>query len=172
MALFINSKYNWYAIYTNPRAEKRVFQSLNDINVECYLPLQKRLRQWKDRKKWVEVPLISSYVFVKVSNKEYFNVLNIQGVSRYIFFEGKAAPIPEWQINIMKLALDIDPEVEATAENLMLGDPVEIIAGPFMGIKGKLIEYKGKKKVVIEIDNIGQSLLINVPIKFLNKCNF
>jgi len=164
-------KYNWYAIYTKPRAEKKVYQKLNDINIECYLPLQKRLKQWSDRKKWVEEPIIRSYVFVKVSEKEYYSVLNIQGISRYVTFEGKAASIPEWQINTMKLALDVDPETEITDKNIMPGTPVQIKAGPFMGIKGELIEYKGKKKVVVRIDNIGQSLLINIPINFFEKYN-
>jgi len=162
-------KYNWYAIYTKPRAEKKIYQKLNDINIESYLPLQKRLKQWSDRKKWVEEPAIRSYVFVKISEKEYYDVLNIQAVLRYVTFEGKAASIPEWQINTMKLALDVDAETEITNENIMTGEHVQIKKGPFMGIKGELIEYKGKKKVVVRIDNIGQSLLINIPINFLKK---
>ena len=49
----------WYAVYTNSRAEKRVSDRLAEMGIETFLPLQKTLRQWSDRKKLVEKPLIS-----------------------------------------------------------------------------------------------------------------
>ena len=61
----------WYAIYTNPRAEKLVHLRLEETGVEAFLPLQKTYRQWSDRKKLVEKPLLSSYVFVKVMPKQF-----------------------------------------------------------------------------------------------------
>ena len=72
---------NWYALYTKPRSEKKVLDRLLEQEIEAYLPLQKKLRQWKDRKKWVEVPLINSYIFVKIEHKDYFNVLDTVGSS-------------------------------------------------------------------------------------------
>ena len=59
--------YNWYALYTFPRFEKKVYKRLVERGIEAYLPLQKKLRKWKDRKKWIEEPLIRSYIFVKIS---------------------------------------------------------------------------------------------------------
>ena len=56
--------YHWYAIYTRSRGEKVTAKLLSDQGIEAYLPLQRKLRQWSDRKKWVEVPYINSYVFV------------------------------------------------------------------------------------------------------------
>jgi len=41
----------WYAIYTRPRAEKQVAERLHEKGIHVYLPLQKKLRQWSDRKK-------------------------------------------------------------------------------------------------------------------------
>lgn len=160
---------SWYAIYTSARAEKKVYESLQNINAEAYLPLQKKLRKWSDRKKWVMVPLINSYVFVRIAKKKYYDVLNIQGVSRYICFEGKAVPIPDCQINTLKLAIENDPDLEVTDEKINKGDEIIVKAGTFIGLKGKLIDFKGKKKVIINISNIGQSLLINIPIEYLDK---
>lgn len=160
---------HWFAIYTHPRHEKKVFESLTEIKIEAYLPLQKKLRKWSDRKKWVETPLITSYVFVNVDEKSYYDVLKIQGASRYICFEGKAATIPDWQINAMKLALEIDPDLEITNKKFNKGDNIIVIDGPFIGLKGKLIDFKGKKKVLINISNIGQSLVVNIPVEYLEK---
>ena len=89
----------WHVVYTRSRTEKKVCDELTINNIECFLPLQKKLRQWKDRKKWVEMPLMSGYCFVHVSRKEYDKVLQTNNVVCYITFEGKAAAIPDKQID-------------------------------------------------------------------------
>ena len=63
----------WYAIYTNPRAEKLVNSRLVEENINTFLPLQKTFRKWSDRRKLVEKPLLPSYLFVKTTNK-YFRL--------------------------------------------------------------------------------------------------
>ena len=47
------SEINWYAIYTNSRAEKKVHQNLLLEGYSSFLPLKTTLRQWSDRKKKV-----------------------------------------------------------------------------------------------------------------------
>ena len=80
----------WYAVYTNSRAEKRVSERISEMGIETFLPLQKTLRQWSDRKKLVEKPLISSYVFVKAVPKEFFPIRTTDGVVKFIMIQGKA----------------------------------------------------------------------------------
>ena len=58
-------KKNWHAIYVASRQEKKVLEALLNKKIEAYLPLIKTLRQWSDRKKLVEFPLMPGYVFVK-----------------------------------------------------------------------------------------------------------
>ena len=53
--------YKWYPVYTHPRAEKKACQALLNKGIETYLPLHRQLKQWSDRKKWVEEPFIKSY---------------------------------------------------------------------------------------------------------------
>jgi transcriptional antiterminator RfaH len=160
---------HWYAAYTKSRFEKKVHSLLSEKSIEAYVPLQKQLRQWKDRKKWVEEPLIRSYVFVRITEKEHFHVLNTPGVVCFVTFSGKAAPIRNSEIEILKKIMATETEIELTSDELQLGDPVEIIAGKLMGITGELMEYKGNKKVVIKIDHIGYSLILNIPTIYLRK---
>lgn len=63
---------------------------------------QQKLRQWSDRKKWIEVPFFRNYIFIKVSRKEFFNVLSIPGVVNYISFGGNPQKIPADQIKNIK----------------------------------------------------------------------
>ncbi len=164
--------YNWYAIRVKSRSEKRVYTDLTEQGIEAYLPLQKKLRQWSDRKKWVEMPLISGYVFVYISRKEYEIVLRVFNVVSYIYFEGKAAVIREEDINLLKRMLgQVDVELEITEEQFKPGQKVEIIAGPLLGVIGELIEFKGKNKVALRIPPLGYTVLIEAPGKNLAPYN-
>ncbi len=160
----------WYAIYTKSRTEKKVVKLLDDFGIECYLPLIKKLRQWSDRKKWIEDPLIRSYVFVKIADdREYLNVLQTDGVVRFVTFAGKAAMIPEKQIEDIKLLLASEKELEVTTENFEPGMDIIVHAGPLKGLEGELIEKRGKNKVQVKLEAIGQSILVEIPVVYLKK---
>ncbi len=154
----------WHVIYTRSRAEKRVHEELLRNNIESFLPLQRRLRQWKDRKKWVEMPLMTGYCFVNISRKEYEKVLKTSNVVCYITFEGKAAVIPERQIiALKKMLLQNDFEVTVTTENFRPGKRVEVLSGPLIGLQGELIEARGKNKFMLRFEQINSSFMVEVP---------
>ena len=159
---------HWHAIYVHSRAEKKVHVELTIKGVESFLPLQRKLRQWSDRKKWVEIPLISGYVFVHITRRHYDLVLQTDNVMQYVRFEGKAAIIRAQDIEILKRMLgQSDLDVEITMEELQPGMQVEIIAGPMMGVKGELIEFRGKNKVALRIPPLGFTVLVESPGKNL-----
>jgi transcription antitermination factor NusG len=157
----------WYAVYTRHCHEKKVFEQLQQMEIEAYLPLLTTIRQWKDRKKKVSLPLFSCYVFVNITDKKYYDVLNIPGVVRFITFEGKAVAIPEKQIRIVKNLLKQDIEVVEVQNDLYKGAKVEIIAGPLTGISGELIYFAGKKRVFIRLREIQKSMVASVPTHLL-----
>jgi transcription antitermination factor NusG len=158
----------WYAIFTRPRYEKRVYEQLQKQGIEAYLPLQITIRQWSDRKKKVSEPLFSCYLFVNITLKDYYRVLNTDGVVRYIAFEGKAVSIPENQIRLIQNLLTMDYDISETMQFLPQGTRVAIKAGPLIGIIGELVEYAGRKRVIIRIDEICKSIWVNVPLHFLS----
>ncbi len=158
----------WHAIYVHSRAEKKVHVELTLKGIESFLPLQRKLRQWSDRKKWVEVPLISGYVFVHITRWHYDAVLQTDNVMQYVRFEGKAAVIRDQDIEVLKRMLgQSDLEIEITREELQPGMQVEIIAGPMMGVKGELISFRGKNKVALRIPPLGFTVLVESPEKNL-----
>jgi transcription antitermination factor NusG len=165
-------KYNWYAVRVKSRSEKRVYSDLVEQKIEAYLPLQRKLRQWSDRKKWVEMPLISGYVFIYISRKEYESVLKTNNVVCYVYFERKAAIIRDEDINLLKRMLgQVDLELEVTVELLKPGQMVEIISGPLCGVVGELIDFKGKNKVALRIPPLGYTVMIEAPGKNLKPHN-
>ena len=160
---------SWYAVYTNSRAEKRVSDRLEEIGIETFLPLQKTLRQWSDRKKLVEKPLISSYVFVRIIPKEYFTVRKIDGIVKFIMIEGKPVPIPESQITNLRILCGSDAEVEISADVYEKGDQVEVTVGSLAGLRGELIRVGRKHKVVIRIIQPGMNLTVDIKTNAIRK---
>jgi transcription antitermination factor NusG len=159
----------WYVIYTRSRSEKKVEAELLAKGIDCFLPLQKQLRQWKDRKKWVESPLISGYCFVHISRKEYDIVLQVQNVVCYVTFEGKAAIIPEQQIIYLQQMLkQFDFDIEISHENFESGKKVEVIKGPLIGLKGELIEIRGKHKFILRIDKMETSFTLEISSDYIS----
>ncbi len=160
--------YNWFAVRVKSRAEKKVNVLLVEKGIESYVPLQRKLHKWSDRKKWVDVPLISGYVFVHISRKEYEQVLNTYNVVCYIYFEGKAAVIRDKDIQILKRMLgQSEMALEVTIEDLKPGQMVEIVSGPLCGVVGELIEFKGRNKVALRIAPLGYTVMVEAPEKTL-----
>jgi len=159
----------WYVIYTKSRAEKKVRDQLLEKEIECFLPLQKTMRQWSDRKKFVEVPLFNSYVFVRISDNESTEVCKTLGVVSFISFNGQKACVPDLVITNLKLIVNGQVPVDLTTESFHPGQYVEIDRGALKELRGFLVNYHGKHKVLIRVEIINQNLLIEVPVAFLKK---
>jgi transcriptional antiterminator RfaH len=158
----------WYAIYTKPRHEKKVHQQLLEKDIIAFLPMTKSLRQWKDRRKWVEMPLFTSYVFINILLKNKIDALETRGVVKMVSFGGVPAAIPDWQIEQLKKVISL-PETLRLEQYLKEGDTVEVIEGPLKGVKGYLREVRGETRVAILIDGIYQSASFEVQRHFVRK---
>jgi len=154
----------WYAVYTKSRYEKKLAENLKEKGIEAYVPLRKVVRQWSDRKKLVAEPLIRSYCFVRPEPgpKQYSEVLETDGAVRFIWFSGKPAPIPNRQIDILKVITGSDIDVNILPGSFLKGSTVRITAGPLAGVIGELVSIAGKHRVLIKIDHLDQVLTISI----------
>ena len=161
--------YKWYPVCTNPRAEKKAFQALQNKGIEAYLPLQRQLKQWSDRKKWVEEPFIKSYLFVYVKEQELTEVLMTKGIVRFIYFSNKIASMPDRQINDLKLLMASSVDLEITEEYLQPGEKIKIKAGPLKGLTGEVISYRSQKQLVLRLENMGYSIVAHVTPALIDR---
>ena len=158
----------WYALYTRPRHEKKVFDQLEDKGLEAFLPMSRELRQWKDRRKWVELPLFTGYVFVNIALHKRVYALQTHGVVRLVGFNGVPAEIPGWQIDQLQQVMRNTDSIRSE-DYLRIGDLVEITAGPLSGVRGYLRETRGESRIAILIDGIHQSASFIVDRGFVKK---
>jgi transcriptional antiterminator RfaH len=146
---------NWYALYTKSRAEKKLHAQLCDKSITSFLPLRKELKLWSDRKKWIDQPLIPSYLFVQVNAFDHFDVLNTPGAVRYISFEGKPAAIPEKQIINLQKLIDANPNnIEVEYGHVRRGDRVEVTKGALRGVVGEVVQLNGRYRLLLRFDSI------------------
>ena len=156
----------WIVVRSKPRSEKNAHARLIEKGIETYLPLLKVRRKWSDRKKWVEFPLFSSYLFAKIEIKNSIFVLQTHGVNSLVRFGDEIAIVQDEVINAIKLAIDGGYQLTPT-EYFIAGNSVEVIDGPMRGVKGIVVQLKGKDRLVIKIDAIQQALSISIDTRFL-----
>src|ERR1700738_1630273 len=107
------NKKNWYAVYTKPRWEKKVYSLLIEKGMEAYCPLNRVRKKWSDRVKWVEEPLFRSYVFVRVPEAEQTSVRMVNGVVNFVYWMGKPATVKDKEIDIIRMFLNEYDDVMA-----------------------------------------------------------
>lgn len=160
----------WYACYTRARHEKQAERLLRERGFETFLPLVPRVSQWKDRKKMVEWPLFPSYVFGRFALPDVHRVLATPGVVTLVKTDGRPAWISDDELeNVRRFARTLaanDVKVERRpffAE----GEWVEVMDGPFQGIRGVVVERRNRRRVLVGLRAIGQALEIDIDTSAL-----
>ncbi len=161
---------NWYAIFTKPRSEKKVLERMLENDIDAFLPLIKTVRQWSDRKKTVQLPLIPSYVFINIEERNIFETLSIPGTVNVLRFLGKPAKIKDFEIENLKILSDSNEKFEITNNiRVVSGDAVEVTKGPFMGLIAICEKTSSSHRIVVKIDSLGSGFSVNIPLSFLRK---
>ena len=150
-------KKNWYAVYTKPRWEKKVYSLMVDRGLEAYCPLNRVRKKWSDRMKWVEEPLFKSYVFVRVPAEDQAQVRMINGVVNFVYWLGKPAIVKDREIETIRKFLNDYNEIEVVPIDLHADTRVTIRRGAFMDKKAKVVKVI-HNKVEVVIESIGYTL--------------
>ncbi|MFA5816882.1 MAG: UpxY family transcription antiterminator [Bacteroidales bacterium] len=165
--LKLTRTYHWFALYTMSRQEKVVHADLTEDGFESYLPLQRTKRKWSDRIKWVDEPMFRGYVFVRVSSREYFKILQHRSALKYISFGGKPAAIPDHHMEALRRALGEGIDFCITSNRFKPSQPVEVTAGPMCGCSGEIVRYAGKNRLLVRIGETGYSMIVNMQAAYL-----
>ena len=127
----------WYVLYTAARAEKQVELRLMADGVEVFLPLHRTPRKWSDRVKMVEVPLFSSYVFVRCTDEVLRTLTHKSGVSRIVFHNNTPATVRPKEIQAIK---DFLSKADGKECEFYIDETVEVVAGPLKSLKGIVVK--------------------------------
>ena len=151
----------WYAAYTCANHERRVADQLAQRSMEHFLPTFESVRRWKDRRMRLELPLFPGYIFVRLSLRDRFRVLQIPSVVRFVGFGGGPTALSDQEIDILRASLL--PALGASPHPyLKVGKKVRIVSGPLEGTEGILLRRKNGLRVVVAIDLIQRAAAIEV----------
>ncbi|HSJ24048.1 MAG TPA: UpxY family transcription antiterminator [Longimicrobiales bacterium] len=170
----MEAKPRWYACWTRWRHEKRVQAMLEERGIETFLPLVERERQWRDRRKRVEFPLFPSYVFGRFRLRDSPRVLSIPGVAGLVKQNGRPAAVDEEELeNVRAFAAmlrggDVEPE---PSPEFARGSEVVVMEGPFRGLRGVVTEQRGRRRVFIGLQAIGQGLILDIDPRHLRSAS-
>ena len=151
----------WYAVYTLSRHEKQVALQAECAGVDCFVPLYKSVRRWKDRRKELELALFPGYVFVRINLSERLSVLRLPGVVQIVGFGGKPARLPEAEIDGLRAGLASHTPLHPHPY-VRTGKKVRISDGPMAGLEGILLRRKNTCRVALSIDLIMRSVAVEV----------
>ena len=148
----------WFVVCTRPQQELKVAQQLSAMGITSFCPIITLVKQYSDRKKKVIKPLLSSYVMVQLKENQREKVFACSGVVRYLFFNGKPAVVPNFEIELMRDRLNgVYKNIKLTT--LSLGDSHTITEGPFSGVSGRVVQANNTK-VKLELASFGMSITL------------
>jgi transcription antitermination factor NusG len=169
MSTLVGNKRVWRAIYVSSRSEKKIMGLLNARGLEAWVPLVKSMRQWSDRKKMVEFPLLNGYVFVYVNDQEQEQVVQNKGVVGFVRIEGKIATVRDEEVFRLKQLVELGYHMEASIalQSFKSGEKVKITSGALNGIEGYVTEDVGGKLIEVFLDSIRYSIRVRLPREIL-----
>jgi len=153
----------WYVLHTKSRFENVVHEGLFKKDIEVYLPKIKVRSKRRDRRMMIRVPLFPGYVFVKSDLNPYrhLEIVKTAGAVRLIGTKDGPVPVPDETIDSLKIMVTSDHQV-TTGTRLSKGDRVMVVSGPFAGVTGTFVRYRGKGRVIVNIEALGQHAGVDV----------
>ncbi len=159
MALTSHSK-SWFAIQVRPKYEFTSARILRAKGYEEFVPAYCTVRRWSDRRKVIQMPLFSGYVFCRFDGCIWSPILTTPGVVRFVTAGGKQlAQIADAEIQSIRAAINQGPGV-LPWDWAKVGSAVRVKDGPLVGTVGVLTSYKNRKYIVITIDAVQRSIAV------------
>jgi transcriptional antiterminator RfaH len=165
------SKFNsgWYLIYTKPRHEKKVNVCLLEKGITTFLPTRKILRNWHDRRKYIDEPLFPSYIFIYLNDMQsYYDGMNTEGSLYFVRTGKEIARVNEMVVNNIKLATSHSNDIKVTDQVIKPGAQLVITKGVLTGLSCEVIQIDSKQKLLVRIELLQRSILLTVSDEYLS----
>lgn len=155
-------------IYTRPRHERKVADQLSEVSIDYFLPVTRTLRKWHDRKKYIDMPLFPSYIFVHLKDeKNYFSSLSLEGVLYYVRSGKHIARVSDELINDIRQVVGHGDEIEVSPDYFHPGRQMAINDGALAGLRCEVVRYNGREKILVRVQLLQRSLLVAMPANTL-----
>jgi transcription antitermination factor NusG len=151
----------WYVVRVRTKYERLIARHLTQQEINCFLPVYRSVRRWKDRRKELEMALFPGYVFVKVNAGGRLGVLRAPGVLGFVTFQGRPAPVPGSEIKALEstMSAGLAPQPHPY---LRQGRKVRVKSGPLLDTEGVLIRRRDGFRLVLSINLISRAVMLEI----------
>ncbi|RTZ98617.1 MAG: transcriptional antiterminator [Deltaproteobacteria bacterium] len=153
----------WYVLHTKSRFENTTCEALARKAVEVFLPKILVQSRRRDRRVMLRACLFPGYLFVKtdLNPSHHLEILKTVGAVRLIGNRQGPLPVSPETIDSLKIITATDQQV-TTGSRFKKGDQVVVIRGAFTGVIGIFSQYRGKNRVIVHIETLGQFAAVEV----------
>ncbi|HEY6968100.1 MAG TPA: UpxY family transcription antiterminator [Candidatus Angelobacter sp.] len=152
----------WFVLFVRSNQEKMVSQRLTEREVEHFLPCYPSVRQWKDRRVTLDMPLFPGYIFVRLPFVDRVKVLTVPNIVSLVGNKNSPSVVSQEEINWIKCGLEHGKAMPHTY--LAAGERIKVIAGPLRGMQGILLKRQNGARVVVCLDSITRSFVVEVEL--------
>lgn len=145
---------NWFVLHTKTRAEKKLANQLCNDGIEAYCPTQTVVRQWSDRKKKVEVPLLPSMILVNISEQDRQKVFQRTNALRYMHWLGKPAIVTSEEVESLRAVVEDSKFKSHGLEKLKPGEKLDMTSLGFKQIQGT-VKFVNEQECWIVLEKFG-----------------
>lgn len=150
----------WHPLFTKPRMERRVAETLQGRGVPVFLPL---LRYHGKRGHLLERPFFPRYLFARM-DLEVSGLDSVQwtpGLTHVVSFDGQPARLPDQTLEYLRARLErLDGDAFLA---LKPGEPVRVTRGPFADMEavfdGRL---NGERRVAVLLRILGRQTRVSL----------
>lgn len=161
---------SWHAVTTKKIPYKKAPAILDKLGYSYYLPLQKQLHYWSDRKRWIDVPILYPYVFIFTNISERKLLFETCDFFRFLRNNGKLAVAKNEEIERIKLLCIYKYDIQIESTEIKKGDRVVVMHGPLAGMKGFAVQENGKHRFLVQIESLGKFASVEIDSNFLQAC--
>lgn len=161
------SRSKWHVAISKSSYYRKAVSVLERLNVSSYVPIQRQLRHWSDRKKWVDVYILSPYIFLFISESERNDLFQCCHFLHFMNRDGKLATVNEMEIEKVKLLCHHSSDMRLEQSGVKKGDLVEIVTGPLSGMSGHALHENGKHRFLVQITSLGQFASVDIDRSWL-----
>jgi transcription antitermination factor NusG len=158
----------WYVVVSRMRNYKKAAKILEKSGVSFYLPIQRQLHYWSDRKKWVDVPILNPYIFLFANEKERTVIFQTCNLFRFLISGGNPATAREDEVEKVRLLCNYSTNLKVEKNPIKKGDLVDVIGGPLSGLKGYTLQENGKHRFLVNILSLGQFVSVDIDSRWLS----
>lgn len=165
------SSRKWHVIVARAIHYKKAAEILERLGFSFYIPVQRQLHYWSDRKKWIDVPILNPYIFLFTDESERKLIFQTCNFFHFLNWAGKLATAKEEEIEKLKILCGCSSNIKMEQHSIKKGDLVEVITGPLSGMNGYTLQENGRHRFLVQISSLGQFASVEIDSNCLKTVN-